>query len=633
MIGQTLGHYQITKKLGAGGMGEVYLAEDSVLGRKVALKFLSQALEDDPLAGKRFLQEAKSAAAIEHPYVCQIFEIGEAEGHSFIAMEHVAGQTLKEELQEGPLPIERALVVASEIAEALEEAHRAGVVHRDLKPANIMLTPGGHVKVMDFGLAKQLQSEGEASTEETLTKLTEEGSTLGTLAYMSPEQLRGLAVDPRSDIFSFGVVLYELVAGAHPFRGDTQAEISSALLKETPPPLARYQDKTPELLEHVVRKMLAKDPDDRYQSVHEVRTDLAELLHPEPSADSNTTVTEAVAPSPRRAFGWRTAVAFVAVLAIVGVIAWFAGRGSPATPETGEITSLAVLPLDNLMGDPEQQYFVDGMHDALITELSKIGALRVISRTSVNRYRDTEDSLEEIAGRLGVDALIEGSVLRSENAVRITAQLVGVKPERHLWANNFERELTNVLALQSDVARAIAERIQITLTPEEESRLATHRPVPQEAHDAYLRGLYFSDQRGEEAVRRAEEAFEQAIAIAPQYAAPRAGLAELHSWLAYGGEESPQKTLAKAKAYALAALELDDSLSSAHLALANIRLGLDWNWLAAEQDVRRTLELNPNSAGAHGLYASILLVTGRTDQALEELQKTIALEPLAHRYT
>ncbi len=330
-------------------------------------------------------------------------------------------------------------------------------------------------------------------------------------------------------------------------------------------PLARYSDQTPELLGHIVRKMLAKDPNDRYQSVHGVRTDLAELLRSERSAPA----TEAVAPRLERAFGWRLAIAAVTMLTVAGGFAWLTGRGAPATPETGEIKSLAVLPLDNLMGDPEQQYFVDGMHGAPITELSRIGALRVISRTSVNRYRDTQDSLEEIAGRLGVDAVIEGSVLRSENTVRITAQLVGIGPERHLWANNFERELEDVLGLQSDVARAIAERIRITLSPQEV-------------------GLYFSDQRGEEAVGKAREAFEQAIAIAPDYAQPHGGLAELYLWLARGAVESPSESLEKAKAYAFQALDLDDSVSDAHLTLANITLALGWNWTEAEKGARRS---------------------------------------------
>jgi TolB-like protein len=629
MIGQTLGHYRIVEKLGAGGMGEVYLAEDSVLGRKVALKFLSAGLEDDPVASKRFLQEAKSAAAIEHPYVCQIFEIGEAEGRSFIAMEHIAGRTLKDELDREPMALSRALAIASEIAEALEEAHCAGVVHRDLKPANIMLTPGGHVKVMDFGLAKRLVSGDEVDAEKTLTKLTEDGSTLGTVAYMSPEQLRGQAVDPRSDIFSFGLVLYEMVAGAHPFRRPTQVEMSSAILKETPPPLARYREEMPELLAHLVRKMLAKDPDDRYQSVHEVRTDLAELTHPDPSG----TVEAPVAAQPRYVSGWRLGFALIGVLAVVGLAVWLFGQRSPATPEAGEITSLAVLPLDNLMGDPEQQYFVDGMHDALITELSKIAALRVISRTSVLRLGEDQDSLEEIADALHVDALVEGSIMRSENSVRITAQLVGVKPERHLWAENFERELDDVLALQSDVARAIAEEIQITLSPEEESLLASHRPVPQAAHDNYLRGLYFSDQRGDEGMHKAQAALAEAIAAEPDWAPPYAAMAELQLWSTLSSREPPKEALPKARAYALEALELDDSLSAAHLILARVSLAMDWDWNKAEQQVKRTIELNPNSSFAHDFYSNILLITGRIDEAVDELQQAMALEPLAHRYT
>jgi TolB-like protein/tRNA A-37 threonylcarbamoyl transferase component Bud32 len=624
-----ISHYRILEKLGEGGMGEVYLAEDTVLDRKVALKFLARGLQEDPLARQRFLREAKSAAATEHPYVCQIFEVGEADGRSFISMEYVGGETLKETLDQGPLSVERVLVLASEIAEALEEAHREKVVHRDLKPANIMLTPGGHVKVMDFGLAKQLSAEDPASAEVTLTKLTEDGSTLGTLAYMSPEQLRGLEADLRSDIFSFGLVLYEMATGAHPFRKPSQVETASAIHHDAPPPLSRYTEEAPELLGHIVRKMLAKDPDQRYQSVHEIRTDLAELLHP----PSSVATAEMVARSRPRRSAWRLGVGFVVFLALVGTVAWLIARDRQVILPAGEITSLAVLPLDNLMGDPEQQYFVDGMHDALITELSKIGALRVISRTSVNRYRDTDDSLEEIARALRVDALVEGSILKSEDAVRITAQLVGVRPERHLWADHFERQLDDILSLQRDVARAIADEIQVTISPQEERLLAAHRPVPQEAHDAYFRALYYTDQRGEESLYKAKEALERAIDVAPDYALPYAGLAELYWFFARTTGEPAREALAKAKAYALEALELDDSLPEAHMALARINLDMDWNWLEAEQGVKRTLELNPSYSSAHGLYAHILLVTGRTDQASEELQKAIALAPLAHRYT
>jgi serine/threonine-protein kinase len=626
-----ISHYRILEKLGEGGMGEVYLAQDTQLDRKIALKLLSESLQEDLTARKRFLQEAKSAAAIDHPYICNIFDVGEEGGRSFIAMEYVTGQTLEETLKEGTLPVSRALAVGSEIAEALEEAHGKNLVHRDLKPSNIMLTPGGHAKVMDFGLAKQLAQGGVQSEDETESRLTQQGYTAGTLSYMSPEQLCGREVDLRSDIFSFGVVLYEMVTGVHPFRRQSPMETASAIQKDVPLPLSRYTEDAPDLLQHIVRKMLAQDLDQRYQLMHEVRTDLAGLAE----LQSGASVPVLQAPSRRRPLNRTLAFAIVGLIAVAVVAGWLIYRQQGIGLEARKITSVAVLPLDNMTGDPEQQYFVDGMHEALITELSKIAALRVISRQSSRQYQGTEESIEDIARRLKVDACVEGSILRSQDSVRITAQLVAVRPERHLWADHFERELGDVINLQGEVARAIAEQIHITLSPEERRRLATRRQVPPEAHDAYLRGVYYLDQLGEEAVRKSLEEFRRAAEIAPDYAAAHAGMAEAH--LALGGgvvaAEPPREALARSRACAERAVELDSDLAAAHLILASVDLHSEWNWAAAERALERHLELDPNSAEGHGFYSLILLLTGRIDAAEEELRKTIQLEPLSHTFT
>jgi TolB-like protein len=527
--------------------------------------------------------------------------------------------------------VSQVLAVSSEIAEALEEAHEKNLVHRDLKPSNIMLTQGGHVKVMDFGLAKQLALDGAQSEDETQSRLTQQGFTAGTLSYMSPEQLRGRDVDLRSDIFSFGIVLFEMVTGTHPFRRGSLMETASAIQQDVPPPVTRYTEDAPELLQHIVRKMLAQDLDQRYQLMHEVRTDLAGLME----LQSGVSVQGFQASPRRRSFVRPAAFAFVGLIAVAAIVAWLGYRQQETALESGGIKSLAVLPLDNMTGDPEQQFFVDGMHEALITELSKISALRVISRKSVGRYQNTEESIEEIARRLKVDACIEGSVLRSEKSVRITAQLIAVRPERHLWADHFERELGDVINLQADVARAIADQIHVTLSPEEQTRLARRRQVPAEAHDAYLRGVYYLDKLGEEAVRKSLEEFRRAAEIAPDYAPAHAGMAEAH--LALGGgvvaAESPRESLARSRAYAERALELDPDLADAHLILARVDLQSEWNWAAAEQELERHLELNPNSALGHGFYSWVLLLTGRIDEALEELKRTIELEPLSHTYT
>jgi serine/threonine protein kinase len=374
-------HYRILEKLGEGGMGEVYLAEDTLLDRKVALKFLSERFQEDPTARKRFLREAKSAAAIDHPYICNIFDVGDEGGRSYIVMEYVTGQTLEERLREGPLPVSQALAVSSEIAEALEEAHGKNLVHRDLKPSNIMLTPGGHAKVMDFGLAKQMAPDDVQSEDETQSKLTRQGLTAGTLTYMSPEQLCGREVDLRSDIFSFGIVLYEMVTGVHPFRKGSPMETASAIQNDVPAPLSRYTEEAPELLQHIVRKMLAQDLDQRYQLMHEVKTDLAELT----GLESGASVQGFQDSRRRRLLGRPAAVAVAGLIAVAVIVAWFIYRQQGTDVEGGEITSLAVLPLENMTGDPEQQYFVDGMHEALITELSKTRASR--ARCSGHRTR------------------------------------------------------------------------------------------------------------------------------------------------------------------------------------------------------------------------------------------------------
>ena len=554
MIGRTISHYKIIDKLGEGGMGEVFLAEDTSLDRKVALKFLPDFMQQDPVAEKRFLREAKSAAALDHPYICKIYEVGEEDGKSFISMEYVQGETLKDKLGKGPLPLKDALEKATEIAEALGAAHKQNIVHRDLKPSNVMLTPDGHVKVMDFGLAKQLFTAGDVeSQEQTITaSLSKTGMTLGTLAYMSPEQLRGRKVDTRSDIFSFGIVLYEMLSGTDPFKKPEPMETASSILKEGPPPLSRHVNEVPPLLEHTVKKMLAKEADQRYQSIHEVRTNLGELSHQ--AADVARGEWKVV--PEQKGLRWTVSLAVI----LIALVGWWLFLADTPSIAPGEITSIAVLPLDNLMGDPEQDYFVEGMHEALITELSKVGALRVISRTSTVRYKGSDKSLPEIARELNVDALVEGSVLRSEETVRITAQLIALEPERHVWAENYQRELRDVLALQSEVARAIADQIQIAVRPEEQ-RMASTGPVNPEAHDAFLQGRHFLQMRTKEAGEKAIQYFKEAIEKDPRYALAHAQLANAY-WSMVEYYLPPWEAMMPARAEALEALRLDDSLAS-----------------------------------------------------------------------
>ncbi len=483
-----------------------------------------------------------------------------------------------------------------------------------------MITPGGRVKVLDFGLAKQLTPvEGGDSQETTLTaNLTQTGDTLGTVPYMSPEQSRGGEVDTRSDIFSFGVLLYEMITGVHPFQKDSPVETAQAILSQDPAPLTRYVDNVPEVLQHTVKKMLAKEADRRYQLIHDVRTNLEQVL-------SQTAPSQRGEPSLGRGDRvlWR-AVAMLVVFVMV-FIGWWLFRGETTVVAPEQITSIAVLPLDNLMGDSEQEYFVEGMHEALITNLSKIGALKVISRTSVIRYKERKPSIPEIADELGVDAMIEGSVLRAGNRVRITAQLIHGTTDRHLWAESYERDLSDVLSLQGEVARAIAQEIKIEVTPQEEKRLVNAGLIKDEAYVSYLKGRYFLDQRTIASTRRANEHFKQALEKDPDSAPAYAGLAD--SYLILSAFEKELR--ASARAAVAKALELDDSLAEAHTSMGMLRLIDEWDWSAAERELKRALELNPGSAEAHSVYGELLLLTGRSEEGIAETTLALRLDPLS----
>ena len=632
LVGQQIGSYKILSLLGTGGMGEVYLAQDASLDRKVALKFLPDFMQQDPLAEKRFLREAKSAAALDHPFICKIYEVGEADGKNFISMEYVQGKTLTDKLTEGPLALKDALEKAREIAEALEAAHKHNIVHRDLKPSNLMLTPEGHVKVMDFGLAKRLvPAAGVGRQSETLTaSLTETGTTLGTPAYMSPEQLRGEAVDTRSDVFSFGVVLYEAITGVHPFRQTQQMETASAILRDDPSPLSEYVGELPEGLEQTVEKMLAKEPEQRYESAREVRVDL-ELLR-------SGTIPFIPARRPRTRRGWLALTGLV----VVGTLATFVGLdvggwrdwltrlvGFGGPPR---IQSLGVLSLENVSGDPEQDYLADGITEALITALGQIGALRVISRTSSMRYKGTDKPLVEIARELNVDAVVEGSAQRVGQEAGITVRLIHAATEQQLWSQGYQRDLSDLLRLQSQVAQAIAGQVEIAVTPEEEARLAATREVTRESYEAYLRGTYYLNKYTPEGIKQGLAHLQQAIEIDPANPLAYAGLAAAYSDIAH--RPSPAKeAFPRARAAALRALSLDDTLALAHLAMGEVKLYYEWDLAGAEPYFQRALELEPNLARAQIHYGWYLDAVGREDETEIRLKLSVELDPFFPIYT
>jgi len=626
--GTRLGRYEILSAIGAGGMGEVYRAHDPTLDRQVAIKLLPAERSADPSARQRLRLEAMAVAAMDHPYICKIFEIGEHEAALFLVMEYVQGETLDRRLQSGPLPAAEALRLGGEIAEALEEAHARRFLHRDLKPANIMVTTHGHVKVMDFGLARRVEevpTADDATRELPASRLTADGTIVGTPDYMSPEQVKGATLDSRSDLFSFGVILAEMLGGRHPFRQASMGETLSAVLRE-PPELA---DDMPRPLKAVLGRLLAKNPQERHASAAEVRADLTRLA---PSAD-----TIAVAPVMRRVSVVRTRAAWAALAIALTLVGYFVARTRPWAPAAAApdaqalIRSIAVLPLDNYSGDPSQDYFAEGMTDELTANLASISQLRVISRGSVMQFRGKDrPPTPEIAAKLNVDAFIEGSVSRAGDKVRITAQLIDARADKHLWAKTFEGSSRDVLALQTDLASSIAREVNVQLTPSEQSRLATASSLDPAAHDAYLRGRYFFNRPSDDNLRKAIAQFEEAARLSPEFSLAFSGMSDAYLWAGYN-EGFLTATAAKEKARTSAerAVQLDDRSAEAHTSLAVFKLFYGFDWDGCEREFRRAIALNPNYSFAHDQFGMALSFQGRFAEAITEGARAIELDPLS----
>jgi TolB-like protein/Flp pilus assembly protein TadD len=623
ILGRTVSHYRVLEKLGAGGMGEVYRAHDERLDRDVAIKILPPSARDNQDARNRLLEEARSASQLNHSHICTVYEVGEENGVAFIAMEFIAGRSLSAIIPPDGLPTEQVVRYGAQISDALAHAHQRRIVHRDLKPANVTVTPDGNAKVLDFGLATRFRAEEIDAVTRSQVNLGKSEPLAGTLPYMAPEQLRGNPADARSDIWEMGVLLYEMASGRQPFSGRSGFELTSAILRDPPPPLPHH---IPIGLAAVIGRCVAKDPSARYQNAGEVRSAL-EMLGA--TATGGSIAAPRLAPSGLGSkvavFTWLIAglAALFAVLFAFNIGGWRERLVHRST--TPVIRSLAVLPLANLSGDPSQDFFADGMTAELIREISKITQLRVVSRTSVMTYKGTHTPLPQIARELGVNTLLEGSVARSGDRVRIGVGLYDGTSERELWSETFERNLIDVLTLQEEVAHAVAVRIRLKVSPSPAKRPSTNP----EGYDLYLKGRYSLDQGNEDQLKLAFVYFRQGIEKDPQFAPLYAGLADAYARLPFYTDTRPSEAFPEAKEAAAKALHLDPTLAEAHASMAYVLNYYDWDRSGAEQEFKDALELDPNDAAAHHAYGRFLASTGRVDEARAELNRAQELDPLS----
>ena len=602
MIGQQILHYEIIEKLGSGGMGVVYKAEDTKLKRTVALKFLPPDLTRDEDAKQRFIHEAQTASALDHSNICAIHEIGETEeGQMFIAMAYYEGETLKKKIERGALPVDEALDLALQIAGGLSKAHEKGIIHRDIKPANVMVTSDGVAKIVDFGLAKAAGG----------TVLTKDNTTLGTVTYMSPEQTRGESVDKRTDIWALGVVLYEMLTGQLPFKGDYEQAIIYSILNEAPEPMA---DVAPEV-EQIVLKTLVKNPDGRYQSADELIDEL-QAIRGEQSVKVKTVM------KPAKLTWW---IAVVIVMLIAVAFYLFRPASRPA-PGKDIIKTIAVLPFVNMSSDPEQEYFSDGMSEELINVLAKNPKLRVTARTSSFFFKGKNVDIKTIATKLNVQHILEGSVRKSGNNLRISADLVNVENDATLWSDTYDGNLENIFALQDSISHSVDKALDVTLLGKE--AIAPEQKTDPQAYNLYLLGNHFFRLRSIENLKKATGYYEQALSIDSNYAPAWVGLSQIHSTQANWGYVSVDEGYMKARHEVEKALKLNPNLAEAYSQMGNIKNNYDWDWIGANEAHRRALELEPGNAGIIDNAALLAFTLGQFKEAITLIKRSIELDPV-----
>lgn len=681
MVSDAFAHYRVIRKLDRGGVGEVYLAEDKRLRRPLAIKLLLAEHTRDPSRLRRFEQEARAASALNHPNILTVYEVGETEGRYYIATEYVEGETLRQKIRHGPTPTPEALGIAAQIAEALDAAHARGIIHRDIKPENVMVRPDGYVKVLDFGLAKLIEAEheierdpaaaGEAETAEYVR--TQPGKVMGTTWYMSPEQARGLRVDARTDLWSLGVVIYEMVTGRPPFVGETTSHVVVSILEEEPEPLSSISDETsievsPEL-QIILDRALSKDPEARYQTAGEMLTDLRTLAHGDAPAGVRrfkvntspeaTRVTGSARPrrGPSHTKGGGGATreatgpgglagrvtrfdsetfrirrnqkrALLAGLLVVTLVAggYLIYNRLFARPA---LDAIAVLPFVNASGDPAHEWLSDGITESLINSLAPAPGLKVMSRNSVFRYKGRQIEPRRAARELGVGAVLTGVVTQRGDDLTVSVELIDARDDTHMWGEKYSRKMSDVLQVEEEIAREIAARLRTRLGAGESGDGPRRYTHDSEAYQDYLRGRYFWNKRSEDGFRRAAEFFNRAIERDPSYALAHAGLADTYALMSDYSILPPHDAMPKARAAAERALELDESLAEGYTSRAFVLMAYEWRWDEAERDFRRAVELNPNYATARQWYASLLVQTGRAGEALSEIKHAQELDPLS----
>jgi serine/threonine protein kinase/Tfp pilus assembly protein PilF len=612
MIGKTISHYKILEKLGEGGMGDVYKAEDTNLDRIVALKFLPMEMTRDKDMKTRFIHEAKAASALDHPNICNIHEIDETkEGQIFICMGYYKGRTVEEKTKQGPLEIDEALDITIQIAQGLDKAHKKKITHRDIKSANIIVTTDDVVKIVDFGIAKLAGQ----------TQVTKDGASLGTVSYMSPEQTLGKEVDHRTDIWSLGVVLYEMLTGLQPFQGDYEQAVVYSIMNEEPKPPTSIRTRIPMELERIVNKTLAKDPNERYQHLDELIVDLKSATKIIDPGVRTSAVTKKEIPLKNRK------PIFIGIISIILVI-----TGLLLTKIIGPekaINSIAILPFDNVSGDSDMEYLSDGITENLINNLSRLSNLRVMSRYAVFRYKGQEIDPQYVGRELNVRAVLLGQVLLQGENLKISLELVDTQDNRQLWGEHYDRQFDDIMVLQEEISKQILKKLQVQLNSVENDQLTKHYTENSEAYQLYLRGRYFWNTYTREGLAKSIEYFHQAIEIDPNYALAYAGLADTYSIVAswYTGSDEDMN---KAEAYAKKALELDNSIAEVHYTIARKKLFYDWDWTTAGTEAVSAIKLNPNYSLGYDVYGIYLGLTGRIDEAVQQMEKAVELAPIQH---